>query len=94
MSSVASLLQGSPAGLWNPVSTGVATIANGQTQSADIADTKVTASSVILCGPDGANATAASSFSCASISAGASFKVGCNVDPGADVSVRYWVMKY
>ena len=94
MSSVASQLSGSPAGLWNPVRTGVATIPNGA-KRVSVNDTKVTASSVILASANGANASTANAFSCASLTAGASFELGCDADPGAGgVVVRYWILKY
>lgn len=94
MSSVASQLSGSPASLWNPLRTGVVQIALGASLSPVVADTRITANSVILFQSAGASPDATANAFLPVLNAGVSFRVQAQAVATANADVRYWIMKY
>ncbi len=92
MSSPASLLSGSPASLWNPVSQGVLTVALGASVSNVVNDAQITANTVILFQPSGGVDATAQNFSPVLVD-GVSFGLACQAATAA-TDVRYWILKY
>lgn len=94
MSSVASLLSGTPAGLAEYAKVGTSTIAIGQVLGATINDTNVKlASTVIVCWGIGAADATAKAFS-ANILADGQFQIGCNAATTAAKTVAYAIVRY
>lgn len=88
----AAMFSGSPAGL-TPIRTGTATIAAAGTSIA-VADTLISANSIIVCNcADDGDATALV-FSVGALSPGASFTIKTNAAATAAVVVRYAVLRY
>ena len=97
MSSVASQLSGSPAGLWAPVRSGVATIVQN-TKAIAVADTRISASSyVIACLGLDNNALATQEGFSVCLEPGVGFTLRSStiaVNPGAGLKVNWAVLKY
>lgn len=93
MSSVASILSGAVAGIDEFARVGTATIALGQKIIA-VADTRITANSVILVWGVGAADATATAFSADVLSAGVGFSIGANANTTAAKVVGYAVLSY
>ena len=94
MSSVASQLSGSPASpskLW--VARGQATIPAGAKVIA-VADTNITAKSLVVCSASGAVDNTAFVFSCSRCEAGVGFSLQSNANATADVLLNWAVLSY
>lgn len=95
MSSVASILSGTPAGLAQFARVGTSSIALLATETALIVDAKVTESSVIVCWGIGAVNASATSFSVNILSTDGGFKITADAAPTtAAKGVAYAILKY
>ena len=92
MSSVASILSGTPAGLAEYANFGTAVILLG-TKIITVTDAKITARSVILVYGIGAADATAFVFSVDNLTAG-SFQIGTNANTTAAKTVGYVVLRY
>lgn len=92
MSSVASILSGTPAGLAEVARVGTATIALGA-KIVTVTDAKVTANSFIIVWGVGAADTTALVFAVDNLTAGA-FSIGANANATAAKTVGYAILKY
>jgi hypothetical protein len=95
MSSVASILSGTQAGISQFARVGTSSIALLATQTAIIVDAKVTANSVIVCWGTGAANTTALVFSADIITGEGGFRIKTNAAPTtAAKDVAYAILKY
>jgi hypothetical protein len=91
--SVASILSGTPAGLGEYARVGVATIPAAAAVIA-VADTRITATSVVMCWGVGAADATAKLFAVDVLVAGTGFSVATNANATAAKVVGYAVLKY
>lgn len=91
--SVASILSGTPAGLGDFARVGTATIAVG-TKIIAVADTRITANSVIMVWGVGAADGTATAFSADVLNAGVGFSIGANANATGAKVVGYAVLSY
>jgi hypothetical protein len=85
------MIQGSPA-YFKPVRSGQSTIAAGQTNFL-VADTAITANSMVICCCVSNDATA-NSVAVDNLIAGASFTLRANANATAPTLVNWWVLAY
>ena len=96
---MAQFFEGSPAVLSErapllPLREGTATVPNGAKVTAVINDSRVSATSVIVCWGVGVADGTATAFSVDVIVANASFRIGANANATADKTVGWAILKY